>query len=515
MTHPLYKSILFSIVFSASAYGSVAHASTPVDQKTEKELADTQKKYADMRLSLYREINAMDDQAVALSKELKELTLDEEKIAAKNRKIEKEKEGLKAELAYVSGVLAQYAKAIVSRLHPAEFQLYRTEIESLDQKAASATNDLSVELQERLKIIAAGIGRIEKASGGYPYEGKAIGISGKTFDGTLYAAGPAIFFAAKDGTFEGIASLADTGTLLPSVVSLASTQGGISRAIQSGDGEVPLDGTGGRAIENLLKQGGESHSGAMEHVMLFGDIAKNMMFDGWIAIGVCVLMIFVGWTVALRKIYILNSVKKGNEEFLRKWQLISNDLTALDHTDLNSVKSFGGIADQKSQSLLEKSVFFEIYHIGSEEIRHRLEQDRTHRKGLTGRSIQAIRAALDSGLVRVQHKLTDGLVYLTISIAGGPYVGLLGTVVGVMITFAIIAKSGEVDVNSIAPGIASALLATVAGLIVAIPALFVYSYLNTRIRNMVSEIQVFIDEFVTKVAEFYQGSENHPTNTTE
>jgi len=167
--------------------------------------------------------------------------------------------------------------------------------------------------------------------------------------------------------------------------------------------------------------------------------------------------------------------------------------------------------------LITKSPFFDIYHIGSEEIRHRLTQDRTHRKGLTGRSIQAVRAALDAGLVRVQHRLSNGLVYLTISIAGGPYVGLLGTVVGVMITFAIIAKSGEVDVNSIAPGIASALLATVAGLVVAIPALFVYSYLNTRIKDMIAEMQVFIDEFVAKMAELYQGSDNGSavTKTTE
>lgn len=99
--------------------------------------------------------------------------------------------------------------------------------------------------------------------------------------------------------------------------------------------------------------------------------------------------------------------------------------------------------------------------------------------------------------------MNKGLILLTISIAGGPYVGLLGTVVGVMITFAIIAKTGEVEVNSIAPGIASALLATVAGLVVAIPALFIYSYLNGRIKDLLAGMQVFIDEFIAKMAEFY------------
>ena len=103
-------------------------------------------------------------------------------------------------------------------------------------------------------------------------------------------------------------------------------------------------------------------------------------------------------------------------------------------------------------------------------------------------------------------------MFLTIGIAGGPYLGLLGTVIGVMITFAIIAKSGEVEINSIAPGIAGALLATVAGLAVAIPALFVYSYISTRIKDAISDMQVFIDEFVAKIAEFYPDARTNITH---
>jgi biopolymer transport protein ExbB len=252
--------------------------------------------------------------------------------------------------------------------------------------------------------------------------------------------------------------------------------------------------------------GGEAGhgGGAMEHIMLFGDIAKNMMFDGWIAIGICVIMIIAGWTVAIRKFAYLNSIDKGSKEFLRLWKNLSTDLTALDPDDHKSVSSLGGSVDGEKQGLIKKSPLYHIYHIGTEEIRHRLDKDGVRLNGLSGRSIQAIRASLDAGLVHENHRLTDGLVFLTMSIAGGPYVGLLGTVVGVMITFAIIARSGEVNVNSIAPGIASALLATVVGLIVAIPALFIYSYLNSRIKNALGLMQVFIDEFVAKMAEFYR-----------
>jgi len=316
-----------------------------------------------------------------------------------------------------------------------------------------------------------------------------------TLDGALSASTDALALGAVDSGFGGeIDELVISNNARPAswIKASAITQGSsdtAQRAISLGQVE------GGGAGE-------QSH--LMEHLSLFGDIANNMMFDGWIAIGVCAIMIVVGWTVAVKKFLYLNSIEKGTKVFLGQWKNLSTDLTALDPGDEASVSTLGGQVDASQQALVAKSPLFHIYQIGSDEIRHRLDKDGTLEQGLNGRSIQAIRASLDAGLVHESHRLSDGLVYLTISIAGGPYVGLLGTVVGVMITFAIIAKSGEVNVNSIAPGIASALLATVVGLVVAIPALFIYSYLNGRIKNSLGLMQVFIDEFVAKMAEFYR-----------
>ena len=126
------------------------------------------------------------------------------------------------------------------------------------------------------------------------------------------------------------------------------------------------------------------------------------------------------------------------------------------------------------------------------------------KKVLSAQAIQAIRATLDGAMVRETQKLNKLMVLLTIAISGGPFLGLLGTVVGVMITFAAIAAAGDVNVNAIAPGIAAALLATVAGLAVAIPSLFGYNYLISQIKEATSDMHVFVDEFVTKLAEFYR-----------
>jgi biopolymer transport protein ExbB len=124
-------------------------------------------------------------------------------------------------------------------------------------------------------------------------------------------------------------------------------------------------------------------------------------------------------------------------------------------------------------------------------------------RSLSPQSIEAIRATLDASLTRMSQRLSSQMVLLTISISGGPFLGLLGTVVGVMITFAAIAATGDVNINAIAPGTAAALVATVAGLGVAIPCLFGYNYLNTRVKEITADMRVFVDEFVTRIAETY------------
>ncbi|MCE9519018.1 MAG: DUF2341 domain-containing protein [Verrucomicrobia bacterium] len=250
----------------------------------------------------------------------------------------------------------------------------------------------------------------------------------------------------------------------------------------------------------------------MKHLSLITDISKSLTFDGWVVIVLCLVLAVVGWAVALQKFLYLNKISKSNEAFLERWENVSSDLTVLDQEDEDSIKTLGGTASNKAQKLMRHSPLYHIYHLGSEEVQKRIQNVRQislsssqkFTKGLSGRSIQAIKATLHGGMVREVQKLNGKLVFLTIGIAGGPYLGLLGTVIGVMITFAVIAKSGQVEVNSIAPGIAGALLATVAGLAVAIPALFAYSYLASRIKDVVSNIETFIDEFIAKMAEHHK-----------
>jgi biopolymer transport protein ExbB len=103
--------------------------------------------------------------------------------------------------------------------------------------------------------------------------------------------------------------------------------------------------------------------------------------------------------------------------------------------------------------------------------------------------------------VRETKRINSYLIFLTLTIAGAPFLGLLGTVWGVMTTFAALALAGEANLAAIAPGMASALATTVAGLIIAIPALFGYNFLVMKVKDITADMSVFIDRFVQRSEE--------------
>jgi biopolymer transport protein ExbB len=140
------------------------------------------------------------------------------------------------------------------------------------------------------------------------------------------------------------------------------------------------------------------------------------------------------------------------------------------------------------------------------EIRTRREQG-ADTSSVSAATIEAIRCSMDGVRTRENQALSSKLSTLSNAIAGGPYIGLLGTVLGIMVVFLGTAMAGDVNINAIAPGMAAALLATAMGLFVAIPALFGYNRLITRNKEVSADMRVFVDEFITRLAEMHGESQ--------
>jgi biopolymer transport protein ExbB len=266
---------------------------------------------------------------------------------------------------------------------------------------------------------------------------------------------------------------------------------------QAADGNLVLYGADGQ------KEGSQTS--------YFGTIAKNLTVDGWVVIGICMGMLAIALVIMVVKAIFLTRVERANQKFLRDFRRLSGDPTALDDKSANEDEHLVANAPSMAQLAGDSkkygaSTLYRLYHHGVFELNKRVAGKTLSASRVTvlsPQSIDALRAAMDSSLTRLQQTLSSQMVLLTIAISGGPFLGLLGTVIGVMITFAAIALSGDVNVNAIAPGTAAALAATVAGLSVAIPSLFGYNWLNTRIKAISADNRVFVDEFVTRIAEQY------------
>jgi biopolymer transport protein ExbB len=224
----------------------------------------------------------------------------------------------------------------------------------------------------------------------------------------------------------------------------------------------------------------------------FGVIIKSVTVDAWVVIGILGVMAVSSWYVMWTKAGYVNTVDKANDRFIALFR---------EHPEDPLTLAQPGRLEGRDARIMGDSSIYRLYRTAADDIDRRTAAGRA--LTLRAESIEVIRALMDATLVRENQRLAKGMVLLTISISGGPFLGLLGTVVGVMITFAAIAAAGDVNVNAIAPGISAALLATVTGLGVAIPALFGYNYILTRNKAVQANMQVFVDEFVTRASERY------------
>lgn len=122
---------------------------------------------------------------------------------------------------------------------------------------------------------------------------------------------------------------------------------------------------------------------------------------------------------------------------------------------------------------------------------------------ISASSFDSVRVALEREVSAQSLALEKGMIILSTAVAGGPFIGLLGTVWGVMETFSGIAKAQAATLTAMAPGVAGALIATVTGLFVAIPSMFAYNYMVTTIRAITQELDGYASELATQMEHRY------------
>lgn len=216
--------------------------------------------------------------------------------------------------------------------------------------------------------------------------------------------------------------------------------------------------------------------------------ARSITFDGWMIIGLCTVMLFMAAGVFINKFMRLQKIRQGNKSFLESFNQLHDPLEL----------------DQQDEEF-EHSNLYKVYQAGYERIMNWAENQHESKEEvtLTPLAMNIFRAALDRSHSDELKKMNAWMIVLTLGISGGPFWGLLGTVWGVMNTFASLAEAGEANLSAIAPGVASALACTLFGLFVAIPSLFAYSILVLYMKNLNIETRHFIEEYSLRVEGFH------------
>src|SRR5207253_5453075 len=198
------------------------------------------------------------------------------------------------------------------------------------------------------------------------------------------------------------------------------------------------------------------------------------------------LLIFsvMAWSVMASKAVQMRRAKKLNQLFNAEFRQQNNVLA---------------IYDRRIQ--VEGCPLFTVYQEGCLELDARLKTagGEGRKPVLSVKATEHVKRTLERAVAQESLKLESGLILLAIAVSGAPFLGLLGTVWGVMSTFGHVAQAQNASLTQMAPGVAAALITTVAGLVVAIPSMFGYNWLVHTLRALTVELDNFAQELVSKM----------------
>ncbi|MBI1884183.1 MAG: MotA/TolQ/ExbB proton channel family protein [Chlamydiae bacterium] len=218
-------------------------------------------------------------------------------------------------------------------------------------------------------------------------------------------------------------------------------------------------------------------------------------------VGIIIIIVLTGlsvygWAIFLHKLKLLRAIEKGSTVFLEKFRRVVEP-TALFRENYSRLE--------------DPSPLIKIYKGGCKELDHLLKASETGSpvalKGTLPKisilELESLQKMLQRIASEEMMNLEKSLSVLATASSVSPLLGLLGTVWGIMVAFIGISRKGNASIAAVAPGVAVALITTVIGLLVAIPALVAYNFFQTRINTLSLKTDNFISEFLGGVERKY------------
>ena len=218
---------------------------------------------------------------------------------------------------------------------------------------------------------------------------------------------------------------------------------------------------------------------------------------------VIVILLFIGsamaWTIMYTKGVQLRYGSRMTDTFLEAFRSERNP-TALfakreeyTGTPLNTIYKAGCVALGSE---------LQARGIDPEDLLLDNENSDLHRR-LSLNQLETLRSVVDRNVADEALNLEEQMGLLATAVSAAPFLGLLGTVWGVMDAFTGMAESGSAALSAVAPGISGALLTTIVGLIVALPSMVGYNLLTAHIRRISVQMDNFAQEFISEIQNAY------------
>jgi biopolymer transport protein TolQ len=219
------------------------------------------------------------------------------------------------------------------------------------------------------------------------------------------------------------------------------------------------------------------------------EIIRFFLATGWVAKIVLVTLILfslASWSVILAKWRELASARRTSEKFVKIFRRASR---------LNEAAE--AVPSHRSSPLSA------IFQAGYTELEALIKAARRTNSGADAsfrvRSLDGVERSLERAVGAEQERLQRALPLLATTASVTPFIGLFGTVWGIMNTFHAIGATGSTSIITVAPGIAEALVNTAAGLLAAIPAVVAYNHLLAKVRHLRRRMDDFSLEFLNLV----------------
>lgn len=205
----------------------------------------------------------------------------------------------------------------------------------------------------------------------------------------------------------------------------------------------------------------------------------------WMGQSIVVLLFLfsmITWTIMIDKGISLKNARRDSGAFLAKFRLKRHPLVFADR-----IEEEAGPAARVCEAACRRLE------------RMNIEQPDGSRRTLNSEEIEVVRATLEQAVADQIVKLEHRMIFLATAVTISPFLGLFGTVWGIMLAFTDLAIMGKADIQTLAPGVSGALLTTVLGLVVAIPSVAGYNILTSHIKATVVHLDNFVEEFIVKL----------------